>query len=430
MDWTPEFLITKRSAEHRLREILAEAVDLACEIIAEFIFHVPGTLGKLLKRLAGHLTLRFWLWGLQNPIPSWLHNRLLAKSQRYLKRPHSLEELREAAGKLFVRSGYTWSDEALAQWENGRGHLPAGSKEDFVSPRELLVQTMGGFFEGVLRWKGKDEKIEDPKDRQILDFLIDQLDDQDPKVVTAAVRGIGAVAEHLTPRQHQKVLTKYHNLLNQSPDEVARGSVARDLGRNVADLRSLEVAMKALNQPQSPWVAAYLAEMIEFLVHRFPFEPQRDQREMDELSRLLIKKARDLRSGIALRVNCIKALARVSVANEKVFKGLRAALLWDSDPTVQETAVWALARLFGSSESPQFASLTQLLTRLIGRFHPGRPNPYLERYAHNLLQWLSRASRDPELIRQAAETRLLPHVEAHNPLVLIKGSSLPRTIPP
>jgi hypothetical protein len=429
--WTPQFLIVRRTFLQQVREVIFEAGDFSYEMAAHLMLHLPGGSAKIGVIWLGRLIKHFWLNWVEREKKPEGHAEKVQEALNILKEAPSLKKRRERASHLYLRSGHIWARDALKRWEETKGTPAVVSEENGenkVNPREMLIHEMGAFLGGVLQWRGAGD--EQPEDRKILNILIDQaLVDPDHRVVTAAVRALGAMVNHLIDRQQLRVREVYQRHQKTHPSEVVQGAVARDLGRNFKHLSNLAVAVSALRRKRSDWVRAYLVEEIEYLAHAEPFDPEHDSARIERLWNLLRPKALNQKSNISLRENCLKTLVRIGRADWEVFELLRKALLTDPDPTIQMTAVWALDILFGAPWTAQFTSWMDLLAQFIRREHQGRPNIFLEDYTFQRLTQMINAAHDPALTERFRGTALMPHEEATNPIVFVNVDRIAASAP-
>ncbi|MBN1689116.1 MAG: methyltransferase domain-containing protein [Candidatus Omnitrophica bacterium] len=336
--------------------------------------------------------------------------KLIERMRTSIDNAPTLEEKRRLQKGYRKYRGYLWAERVMMRFEETPYDLNEISSVTKTSPRELLVQTLGGVFRRLL--KRKEGKIQDQKDKEILEFLIERLRDKDPWVVKAAVWGIGAVSDHLDDVSKQVILDEYFKILEgartngaEQEDIVSRGAVARGL-REVVSPQSLSKLQEFLGKEKSEWVQTYIAEAIEYLIHHYDTEAV-TYHYGKGLRKLLLEKAvgkpDERRSFIMLRVASIKALARLERYDKEVFYALEQMFLFDPDSTVQEASLWALARLYVSSQEgmQRIDHFIGILMDYLRGEHNGRKNPLLENYARNLLRKLLRYSQDEALKKEA-----------------------------
>ncbi len=407
MNWNPEFFASKHETfldriKTQLRdfEIENEAIDIAIEqSMSILIAGVPGGIIRaFLKRFTNMVHRHIY-----GPVAvEEINDRMRhfkERIDRSLESAASLDERRRLMKGYRLKHGYLWIDNVRTSFEELPVDHSTASTVKVIGPREMKIHQIAGYFENILHRKRG--LLTDQKDHEILKFLVGRLTDSDPWVVKAAVWGINRIADRMDPVLKQFILERYYEILSGNHSEVARGSIARSI-REVFNPQSLDVALEMLKTEQTEWVQTYLVEVIQTIVSQSDKKSLRYKHSRDIIEQLLEKAVGDpdaKRSHIMLRVGSIKALAELLWYDPEVLDRLKEMVLTEPDSTIQEAAMWALARLHVATPEgmAQIDSLLETLTAYLESSHAGRKNVFLEQYARQLLFWLQRLSSNRDL---------------------------------
>ena len=212
----------------------------------------------------------------------------------------------------------------------------------------------------------------------------------------------------LDPDYGDKLIQAYQQIITGDYGEVVQSSACRGFRELHAAFgqRALKAAVSILQTgKQPPWNRAYLVEVIEFAADRGKLSRyEYGSVEFEELKELLLTQLvipytslenlwlHEADPVLALKINCIKVLARLNNFDTPVISILRELVLNDTKTEVQEASLWALSRLYVSVDGlPHLDDFLHFLTDYQTGDRLGR-NAFLQRYAQDLqynLRWLS-----------------------------------------
>ena len=336
--------------------------------------------------------------------------------------------------RLLSKEGpYLVGAQAAGELESIEPEGVAASTYRRQSRRAILAAAMAEMFRQIAHHRGGPIAFVDESGREdpLAKSLFELLRDPDPRVGQLVLSMLGGIAADLSPLAARRIVGECRRLFTNDVDDVLKSSAARLLHEITTESAgALATSIRILKRDrENPMILAYLTETIEIIVKREPgLLSQLEPGEAHELVGLLLRNIRKAPQSAGpdrdhpawiLRVHSLKVLARLGCVEPRVLELLKNIAGSDEDPEGQETAVWALSRLYVSPELlPRVDEFLGILVAL-QESRPERPrNILLENYAHRLLGRLCDLSQEMAF-REAARSPLAPAPVYFAPAMII-----------